>query len=233
MNIAGVQKNSMVDYPGKLSAVVFTQGCNMNCGYCHNRCLIGNRTTESLVNEEDVLSFLNKRRGLLDAVVVSGGEPTLQKDLGRFIQRVKALGYSVKLDTNGTNPQLLEQLLQDRLLDYVAMDIKAPFCKYRQVCCSPVNTGSLEGSIRILQSSDIDYEFRTTYTPVLDQHDLLDIARSIKGAKRYVLQQYREVDATSGGYTGRAEKRNLLGSLRSDIMRNVHTMQFRGEFAFV
>jgi pyruvate formate lyase activating enzyme len=96
-----------------------------------------------------------------------------------------------------------------------------------------VNTGSLEGSIRILQSSDIDYEFRTTYTPELDQHDLLDIARSIKGAKRYVLQQYREVDATSGGYTGRAEKRNLLGSLRSDIMRNVHTMQFRGEFAFV
>lgn len=233
MNIAGVQKNSMVDYPGKLAAVVFTQGCNMNCGYCHNRCLIGNRATESLIDEEDVLAFLNKRRGLLDAVVVSGGEPTLQRDLGCFIQRVKAMGYSVKLDTNGTNPQLLEKLLQDKLLDYVAMDVKAPFCKYKQVCCSPVNTGNLERSIDILQSSDIDYEFRTTYTPELDQHDLLDIARSIKGAKRYVLQQYREVDAASGGYTGRAEKRNLLGSLRSDIMRNVHTMQFRGEFAFV
>lgn len=232
MRIAGLQKNSLVDYPEKLSAVVFTQGCNMNCGYCHNRCLIGYEQNGGL-SSEDVFAFLGRRRGLLDAVVISGGEPTLQRDLARFIRRVKDMGFLIKLDTNGTNPDLLESLIEQGMLDYVAMDIKAPFCKYRQVCCSPVNTERLERSIEILQRGGVEYEFRTTYTPQLDQEDLLDIAASIKGAKKYVVQQYREVDPTSGEYTGRAEKRSLYKSIWFDISRNVANIQFRGDFILV
>lgn len=232
MKIAGLQKNSMVDYPGKISAVVFTQGCNMNCGYCHNRCLIGNQSG-SLLENEDILSFLEKRRGLLDAVVISGGEPTLQNDLSDFVSRVRAMHYLVKLDTNGTSPTLLKMLIDGKLIDYVAMDIKAPLCKYRKVCCSPVNTANLEKSIGILQEGRVEYEFRTTFTPELDQRDILDIAFSIKGARKYVLQQYREVDGSSGEYTGRAEKRSLMKSIHSDIVQHVRNIQFRGDFILV
>jgi len=232
MKIAGLQKNSLVDYPEKLAAVVFTQGCNMNCGYCHNRCLIGYEKNGG-ISEGDVFAFLERRRGLLDAVVISGGEPTLQRDLPQFIRRAREMGFLVKLDTNGTNPELLEDLVEQRMLDYVAMDVKAPFCKYRQVCCSPVNTEKLERSIGILRRGGVEYEFRTTYTPELDQEDLLDIAKSIRGAKRYVVQQYREVDPSSGTYTGRAEKRSLYKTIRDDISKNVASIQFRGEFILV
>lgn len=232
MRIAGLQKNSMVDYPGKISAVVFTQGCNMNCGYCHNRCLIGNQSS-GLLEINDIYSFLEKRKGFLDAVVISGGEPTLQNDLADFIGHVRAMDYLVKLDTNGTNPDLLKMLVDNRLLDYVAMDVKAPLCKYRQVCCSPVNTANLEKSIGILREGSVEYEFRTTFTPELDQRDILDIATSITGARKYVLQQYREVDKASGLYTGVAEKRSLMKSLHSDIVRHVRNIQFRGEFALI
>ena len=231
MRISGLQKNSMVDYPEKLAAVVFTQGCNMNCGYCHNRCLIGYEKNGG-ISEEDVFAFLERRQGLLDAVVISGGEPTLQRDLPRFIRRARKMGFLVKLDTNGTNPAL-EYLIGERLLDYVAMDVKAPFCKYRQVCCSPVNTEKLERSIGILQGGGVEYEFRTTFTPELDQEDLLNIAESIRGAKRYVVQQYREVDPESGAYTGRAGKRSLYRSTWADISKNVASIQFRGEFILV
>jgi len=232
MKIAGLQKNSLVDYPEKLAAVVFTQGCNMNCGYCHNRCLIGSGNSGA-ISEEEVFAFLERRRGLLDAVVISGGEPTLQKDLHRFVRRVRNMGFLIKLDTNGTNPDVLEALIQDKLLDYVAMDIKAPFCKYRQVCCSPVNVEDLQHSIEILQRGSVDYEFRTTYTPQLEQWDLLDIAALIRGARKYVLQQYREVDPSSGRYTGRVEKRSLSSSVRTHIADKVAHMQLRGEFLLV
>jgi pyruvate formate lyase activating enzyme len=232
MKIAGLQKNSMVDYPGKISAVVFTQGCNMNCGYCHNRCLIGDQS-ERLLGEEDIIAFLEKRIGFLDAVVISGGEPTLQRDLVGFADRVKSMGFLVKLDTNGTNPSLLRTLIDRRAVDYVAMDVKAPICKYRQVCCSPVNTANVEKSIAILNEGLVDYEFRTTFTPELDQNDIMDIAAEISGAGRYVLQQYREVDGTNGEYTGRIERRSLYRSILTDIARYVREIRFRGEFAFV
>lgn len=232
MKIAGLQKNSMVDYPCMLSAVVFTQGCNMNCGFCHNRCLIGTKQQE-LIEEEDFFVFLEKRKKLLDAVVISGGEPTLQADLPDFIDKVRKMGFLVKLDTNGTNPSLLKDLLDKNLLDYVAMDVKAPFCKYRQICCAPVDTAYIQKSIELLKESRIEYEFRTTYTPELDQQDILDITGTIRGAKRYVLQQYREVDTEKGIYTGRMEKRDLAPIIHSDLKCQVLSLQFRGDFAFV
>lgn len=233
MKIAGLQKNSMVDFPGRISAVIFTQGCNMNCGYCHNRCLIGQNGRNQILEEQDVLAFLDKRRGLLDSVVVSGGEPTLQKDLVPFFETIRGMGYQTKLDTNGTNPELLQELLDNKLVDYVAMDIKAPFCKYRQVCCSPVDTSKLARSIDILKDSRIEYEFRTTYTPELCNDDLMDISRTISGAKRYVLQQYREVDKNEGTYTGVVEKRNVLKEITNEIMKSVEALQFRGEFSLI
>lgn len=233
MKIAGLQKNSMIDYPGNLSAVVFTQGCNMNCGYCHNRCLIGANSKNEIIEQQAVVAFLEKRRGLLDSVVVSGGEPTLQKDLPEFLEMVKGMGYKTKLDTNGTNPECLRLLIKNNLLDYVAMDIKAPLCKYRKVCCSQVDTQKLSESINILKEDMVKYEFRTTYTPELCEEDLIDISETIKGAQRYVLQQYREVDSNEGKYTGYVEKRNILKSITQELIKSVDALQFRGDFGFV
>lgn len=230
MRIAGLQKNSMVDYPGKLAAVVFTQGCNMNCGYCHNRCLIGQEQKQEPFDQEYVLSFLQKRRNLLDGVVVSGGEPTLQGDLEEFLVKVREMGFSLKLDTNGTHPELLKDIVDSNLVDYVAMDVKAPLCKYRQVCCSPVDTQKLSESIAILKNGKVDYEFRTTYTPELNDEDLKDITQTIKGARKYVLQQYREVDKKKGNYTGVVEKRSILRNILEELMESVGALQFRGEF---
>ena len=233
MKIAGIQKNSTIDYPGNLSAVVFTQGCNMNCGYCHNRQLIETTNKDSIMDKDGIIAFLQKRRGLLDAVVVSGGEPTIQKDLPDFFRSVKAMGFKTKLDTNGTNPQSLKGLLDENLLDYVAMDIKAPLCKYKMVCCSSVNTENLSRSINILKNSNVEYEFRTTYTPELCDEDLINILDTIKGANKYVLQQYREVDINEGEYTGRVEKRNILKTIVAQLMSSVGSVQFRGEFGFI
>jgi pyruvate formate lyase activating enzyme len=193
MIISGIQKNSFVDFPGKLSAVVFTPGCNMNCFYCHNRMLISSGNSEELVDEDSFLDMLSDRKGFLDGVVVSGGEPTLQKDLGDFIKKVKGLGYPVKLDTNGTNPKVIESLIDKGLVDYIAMDIKAPFDKYSEVCGTDVDIAGIKRSIEILKRGAVAYEFRTTVAPGLNMDDICEIARSISGARLYVLQKCREI----------------------------------------
>jgi pyruvate formate lyase activating enzyme len=191
MQIAGLEKNSVVDYPGRIAAVVFTPGCNLDCYYCHNRLLLEKDSRPDLLPEQDVLSFLEKRRKFLDGVVISGGEPTLQKDLTGFITKVKSLGYRVKLDTNGTNPVVLKELLAKRLIDYVAMDLKAPFAKYGQICGNDSFLERIKASIELLLSGQVAYEFRTTFVPELTEEDLLEMAKLIQGARLYVLQQYR------------------------------------------
>ena len=184
-----MQKNSFVDYPSKISCVVFTPGCNMNCWYCHNREIINE--SEGAYDEEQVLEFLKKRAGFLDAVVVSGGEATLQPDLVEFIKKVKAMGYLVKLDTNGTNPEVLTNLINEKLVDYVAMDIKAPFEKYNLV--TPIKPEMLENvkrSVEILKSANIAHEFRTTFAPNLTKEDIINLLREISPVKNYSLQMY-------------------------------------------
>ena len=184
-----MQKNSFVDYPSKISCVVFTPGCNMNCWYCHNREIINE--SEGAYDEEQVLEFLKKRAGFLDAVVVSGGEATLQPDLVEFIKKVKAMGYLVKLDTNGTNPEVLTNLINEKLVDYVAMDIKAPFEKYNLV--TPIKPEMLENvkrSVEILESANIAHEFRTTFAPNLTKEDIINLLREISPVKNYSLQMY-------------------------------------------
>lgn len=190
MLIGGLQKSSLIDYPEKISAIVFTQGCNFRCPYCHNPELI-EFSSDSSMEESEILKFLSSRVGKLDGVVITGGEPTLHKDLPEFIKEIKALGFAVKLDTNGTNPEMLEQLINNGLVDYVAMDIKAPMEKYGEVVCSKVDTQKIKKSIEILKVSTIDYEFRTTVVKSqLSLNDFEQIGKLIKGCSKYYLQRF-------------------------------------------
>lgn len=176
--IGGLLKFSMIDFPGKISAIVFMQGCNLNCGYCHNPELIPSAPAaeQPAFTDEDVLYYLEKRRGALDGVVITGGEPALQPGLKDFIIKVKAMGYLVKLDTNGTNPALLKDLIDNRLVDFVAMDIKATVEKYPLVCGCPVNLEDIKTSIELLKNSAVAHEFRTTYDrTLLDEDDITEL----------------------------------------------------------
>ena len=182
----------MVDYPGKIAAVVFTPGCNMNCHYCHNRTLLSESADRRLTDPGDVELFLARRMGLLDGLVISGGEPTLQKGLAAFIDMVKAYGYAVKLDTNGTRPEVLRRLLGDGLVDFVAMDLKAPEQRYDEICGAHVDLDAIDESIDLLMEGRVEYEFRTTFSPLLSSNDVMGMARRIHGARSLVLQQYRD-----------------------------------------
>jgi len=196
VKIAGVEKLSTVDYPGQLAAVFFTPGCNMKCFYCHNHQLIDQDAQPLWFGEECALEWLKEREGFLDAVVISGGEPTLQPDLASFIRKIKKLNYRVKLDTNGANPDALNTLIEENLLDYIAMDIKAPRDQYQAVCGVAVDLAAIERSIRIILNSGIPYEFRTTVPPQFSCADVAAIAAWISGAERYTLQQFRKPETT-------------------------------------
>ncbi len=191
MRIGGFQKFSLIDYPGKICAIVFTQGCNFRCPYCHNPELVKPSLFGKTIIEEEIFSFLEKRKGKLDAVEITGGEPTLQKDLVDFIHRVKEMGYLVKLDTNGSNPEMLEIIINHGLVDYIAMDIKAPLEKYKDVTHSVISPDKIKRSIRIIMNSNIKYEFRTTVAKSqLSREDIISIGKLIEGAKLYVLQRF-------------------------------------------
>ena len=192
MIIGGIVRNSFVDYPKKIACVIFTRGCNFKCWYCHNSHLLGGG--ENKIDEETLFKFLNERKNFLDGVVISGGEPTLQNDLIDFIKKVKKIGYSVKLDTNGTKSEILKQILDENLVDYVAMDIKAPLEDYEKIVCSKPLIDEVKKSIKLLLSSNIDYEFRTTFSPDLTVDDIEKICKNIVGAKKYCIQKYRQVD---------------------------------------
>ncbi len=197
MIFAGIQKTSLIDYPHKISTVVFTAGCNFNCFYCHNRELINkSRALKSnAISKEEVFNFLQKRKGKIDAVTITGGEPTLHKKLPEFISVVKKLGFLVKLDTNGTNPKMLKELIDKKLLDYVAMDIKAPLKweKYKKII--RINNKKffqlvLE-SVKILIQDQVDYEFRTSLSKgILTKSDIKEIVGEIKNKRVYYLQNF-------------------------------------------
>lgn len=188
--IGGVQKTTLLDFPGKVAAIVFTQGCNFRCGYCHNPQLL-EMNRDPYIDTKEFMDFLQTRHGKLDGVVITGGEPTLQSGLYDFIKGIKSLGFAVKLDTNGTNPSMIEQLIDDNMLDYTAMDIKAPLEKYQNVVYSKINLSNITKSINLIMNSGIDYEFRTTVIKSqLSCEDFEQIGYTIKGAKRYYLQKY-------------------------------------------
>jgi len=192
MKIGGIQKTSLLDYPDEISAIIWTIGCNFRCPYCYNKDIVlGNVKTIS-VNE--VTSFLEKRKGLLDALVITGGEPFLQEDILNFCEKVKKLSYLIKIDTNGTYPKKLKNLIDKKLIDYVAMDIKAPKEKYQKLTNVKVNIKKIDESVSILRNSKIDYEFRTTFVPeLLNKNDIIEIAKWLKNSKKFFLQQFKPI----------------------------------------
>ena len=192
MVIGGFQKFSVIDYPNKIAAVVFTQGCNFRCSYCHNPELVMPETHKEPILEKDILGFLEKRKGMLEGVTITGGEPLLHKGLPIFIKAIKNLGYSVKLDTNGSFPERLKGIVDERLVDYIAMDIKAPLGKYNFVVRANVSTEDIRRSIEIIMFSGLDYQFRTTVgRSFLNVEDLKQMPELIRGACNYVLQKFR------------------------------------------
>jgi len=193
MIFGGIQKTSLIDYPGKISCVLFTSGCNFACPYCHNPELARNRMDRlSPLEEGQVLDFLKSRQGLLEGVVITGGEPTLHKDLAGFCREVKDMGYPVKLDTNGSRPEALGRLLKESLVDYIAMDVKTDPSRYTPNFHPTDLAGNLKACVGAILSSGLPHEFRTTcLAPFVDNRTVARIARFIEGADLYVLQPFK------------------------------------------
>jgi pyruvate formate lyase activating enzyme len=191
MKIGGLQKLSLIDYPGKVCAVVFTQGCNFRCAYCHNPELVIPELFSPCIPLQDVYSFLEDRRADLDGIVVSGGEPTIQQDLLIFIEKIKSMDYAVKLDTNGSKPELLKVFIENKMVDYIAMDVKAPFDKYGFVANCNVDIAEIERSVKLITDSQIEHEFRTTFdSSLLEPKDIEKISFLLQGKGKYSVQQY-------------------------------------------
>ena len=204
MIVCGFEKFSMVDYDGKIACTVFTGGCNFRCPFCHNGALVVGDVKSQEISIDEVFDYLTKRKGLVDAVCVTGGEATLQPDLAEFYEKVRAMGYATKLDTNGLRPDVLKDLLDRGLLDYVAMDIKNSKAKYALTTgVKNVDLAKIEESVNILKNSNVDYEFRTTLIKEFhDENDMREIADWIKGAKRYFMQHYNDTEGCiSHGFT--------------------------------
>lgn len=191
MIIKGLQKFTLIDYPGKLACTIFTFGCNFRCPYCQNPELIIDDGRKP-ISIAWILNFLYERRGFLDGVCITGGEPTIQSELPEFIKELKRLGYSVKLDTNGSNPELINQMLQKELVDFIAMDVKAPLKKYREITRVDIKEELIEKSIRIIMEKAPEYEFRLTVVPgLINEEDLHKIGETVKGAEKMYIQQFR------------------------------------------
>ena len=191
MEFAGLDKLSLVDFDRHISCILFTRGCNFACPFCHNGPLVIPGVDNQFIPFDEILAFLRKRQGILDAVVISGGEPTLMPDLKEKIEAIKGLGYLVKLDTNGTRPEVVKDLVESGLIDFIAMDIKSSLENYPLITDSRVNTDKIVESIEYIKSCGIDYEFRTTLIAEYhDEEDMKQIAELIGNAKKYRLQKY-------------------------------------------
>lgn len=214
MNIGGLQAVTLLDFPGKVACTIFTQGCNFRCHYCHNPELVLPEQIKIApqIKEADFWSFLEERKNFLEGVCITGGEPTMQGDLYDFIKKIKGMGLAVKLDTNGTDPSVLEKLLNEDLLDYVAMDIKHLPERYQEVVNLEINIDDIKKSVNLLKSSKIDYEFRTTVMgDLLNEKDILAIADWLAPAKAYNLQYARTgMDLVNSDYT---EKKNPMSKM--------------------
>jgi pyruvate formate lyase activating enzyme len=198
MLIKGIIETSFLDWDGKIATVVFVPQCNFQCPYCQNWKLITESEKFKEVSLETIKEFLLERKDFIDGVCITGGEPTLYSDLPDFAKALKDLGFGIKLDTNGSLPEMIKKLIDEKLIDYVALDLKAPFEKYNLATGVNATVAKIKESISILMNSNIDYELRTTVVPtLLDENDILEIASYIKGAKRYVLQQFVAQEARS------------------------------------
>ena len=231
MLIKGLQPLSLIDYPGKLSAIVFLFGCNFRCPYCQNPGLVEEgREERETISEEKLFAFLGKRKGKLEGVVVTGGEPCLNDDLPEFLKKMKDEGFLAKLDSNGSNPEMLKRVAREGMVDYFAMDVKAPLEKYGQVVKARVDVDKIKESIDFIKNSGVDHEFRTTVVPtLLEESDLLEIGRLIDGADAFYLQQFEPritLDPAFGKIT--PYPREFLFEMREKMMPFAKKVEVRG-----
>lgn len=222
MNISGLQKLTLLDFPGRLAATVFLGGCNFRCPFCHNASLVLVPAECENISEEELFEFLKQRKGKLSGVCITGGEPTLYPTLKSFIIKIKEMGYAVKLDTNGTNPELLSELIEEGLLDYVAMDIKNSPEKYSLTAGTTVDVEKIKESVALLLAGKIDYEFRTTVVKELHtKEDFARISEWISGAKRYFLQTFKDSgDLIGSGFSAysEAETKDILQVILTNVL---------------
>ena len=229
MILAGLQNLSLVDYPGCLAAVVFTQGCNFCCPYCQNPDLVTCEKKFDL-SEKNIFDFLKERRNMLEGVVITGGEPVIHKDLENFVKKIKDLELKVKLDTNGSNPHLIEDLIEKDLVDYLAVDIKTSMAKYGLVTGEKDIARKISSTIRLAMSSGVPYEFRTTCVPgIVSREDFKEIAKLVSGAEKYCLQQFRaQVTYDHDFEKTRPFKKEDLESFAGILAKNVKKIEIRG-----
>ncbi|MFH1588149.1 MAG: anaerobic ribonucleoside-triphosphate reductase activating protein [Candidatus Diapherotrites archaeon] len=196
MDFYGIQKTTLVDFPDTIACVLFTGRCNFKCGFCYNKDLVLNPKKLPKISEQEAIDFLIKKKKYLEGLVISGGEPTLHKELSSFIKKAKEIGYKIKLDTNGSNPEVLEKLFKEKLLDYVAMDIKSSEKNYEKACGVKIDFSNIKKSVSLIMNSGIDYEFRSTIMPEFySKKDAELIANElIPNAKIYFLQQFFPVE---------------------------------------
>jgi pyruvate formate lyase activating enzyme len=227
MDINGLQKLTLLDYPGKCACTVFLSGCNLRCPFCHNASLVLGGA-EVAMKEEEFLKFLKKRQGLLDGVCVTGGEPTLRKDLPEFIGKIRELGYLVKLDTNGSNPNMLRQLIDDKLIDYVAMDIKNAPERYPPTCGGIDILPAVEESLAILCRNNVEYELRTTCAKPFHDSDAMEaIGKWLAGTKNYYLQNFVDSgDLVGTGVSGFTKEE--MEALCKAVLPHIPTTRIRG-----
>ena len=229
MKIHGFQKMTMLDFPGHVACTIFTAGCNMRCPFCHNARLVTHIENEDEWSEAEVLEYIEKRKGLLDGVCVTGGEPTLQRDLPEFLRKIKAFGLKIKLDTNGTNPAMLKNLIDEGLLDYVAMDIKNSKEEYgNTIGINGFSLSDVEQSIAILMEDKVDYEFRTTVVAELHtKESLLSAAKLISGAKVWYLQSFTDSgDTIESGFS--AKTKDFMKEIQQNATEFVKKVELRG-----
>jgi len=230
--IAGFQKLTLLDYPGHLAATVFTVGCSFRCPFCHNPELVNHGTynIEHGTIEKDFFEFLKKRKGKLEGVCITGGEPAIQPDLVEFIRKIRKLGYKVKLDTNGTRPDILREVISERLVDFIAMDIKNQPKKYEKTINTKFDLNRIKLSIGLIMNSRIPYEFRTTAVPgIHSERDFLAIAKWIKNAQSYWLQRYQETKILDPNLKKKTKGKKLdLEKIKTKIEKNFGKIGIRG-----
>ena len=228
--IGGIQKLTLLDYPGRVAATIFTVGCNFRCPFCHNAPLVNRVDKNSFIDKGEILQFLKRRVGILDGVVITGGEPTLMSDLPEFISEIKAMGYSVKLDTNGTDSEMLEYLINNRMIDYVAMDIKnclEKYCDTAGVDCS-FNLDAIKRSAEILMQNKVDFEFRTTVVlPYHMEEDFDRIGEWLAGDEKFFLQAFVDSGNLVGDGVHGATKEEML-TFCNKLKQYVKNAQIRG-----
>jgi pyruvate formate lyase activating enzyme len=230
MLIGGYQKLTLIDYPGKLATTVFTVGCSFRCPFCHNPELVDLKLIHNEKSEKEFFDFLKKRKGKLEAVCITGGEPSIQPDIIDFVKKVKRRGFLVKLDTNGSRPDVLKKLIDARLIDYIAMDIKNSLKKYAKTAGAKIDQERIKLSVELIWNSGIDHEFRTTVVPGLhEEKDFDDIANWLSGSKKYYLQVYRDMVILDPKLRQKSKGKSLdMEKIKKNISKKFGKVEIRG-----